>query len=85
MESRARIETWASAIRKRGDWITGIFDERARRRTASQGERLDDSMIDEHLDIFTEEADLEAAAVELNARIATKPLKVAANMTEWLA
>ena len=84
-ESRARIEVWASAIRKRGEWIPGVFDALARRRNQDQGDRLHDRMLDEHLDISVIEVDAEAGAEEMNARIATSQLKVCETMTEWFA
>lgn len=85
VEERARLETWASAIRKRGRDIPGIFDLTARKRTQEQGERLVDRMVDEHLDIFTAEADAEASVDEINSRVRTKQLRVASNLTAWLA
>ena len=85
VEDPARLEVWASAVRKRKSWIPGIFDQMARRRTQEQGERMVDAMIDEGLDIFVAEGDAEAAAAEVNARIATQQLKVASNLTNWLA
>jgi phage terminase large subunit len=84
VEDKARLETWAAGIRKRGRNIPGIFDMTARRRTEEQGERIVESLLDQSLDIYTSEADVESAASEINGRIATQQLKVASNLTNWL-
>lgn len=84
VEDKARLETWSAGIRRRGRNIPGIFDMTARRRTEEQGERIVESLLDQNLDIYTSEADVESAASEINARIATQQLKVAANLTNWL-
>ena len=85
VEDKARLETWAAGIRKRGRTIPGIFDMTARRRSDEQGEKLLESLLDQNLDIFTSEADVESAASEINGRIATQQLKVASNLTRWLS
>ena len=85
VEDKARLETWAAGIRRRGRNIPGIFDMAARRRTEEQGARIVEQLLDQNLDIYTSEADVESAASEINARIATKQLKVAANLTNWLS
>jgi phage terminase large subunit-like protein len=85
VEERARLETWASAIRKRGRDVPGIFCLTARKRTQDQGERLVDRMVDEQLDIFTAEADAEASVDEINSRVGTQQLRVASNLTSWLS
>jgi phage terminase large subunit len=84
VEDKARLETWAAGIRKRGRNIPGIFDMTARRRTEEQGERIVEQLLDQSLDIYTSEADVESAASEINARIATQQFKVASNLTNWL-
>lgn len=87
VEDKARLETWAAGIRGRNrrQSVPGIFDMTARRRTEEQGERIVEQLLDQSLDIYTSEADVESAASEINARIATQQLKVAANLTNWLS
>lgn len=86
VEDKARLETWAAGIRGRNrrQSVPGIFDMTARRRTEEQGEKIVEQLLDQNLDIYTSEADVESAASEINARIATQQLKVAANLTNWL-
>lgn len=84
VEDKARLETWAAGIRRRGRNIPGIFDMTARRRTDEQGERIVEQLLDQSLDVYTSEADVESAASEINARIATQQLKVARNLSHWL-
>jgi phage terminase large subunit len=84
-ESKARQEVWSGAIRKRGRYVPGVFDLTARKRSQEQGERIVDSLIDEQLDLYTFEVDAEAAAAEINARIASKQLRVAQNLAGWMA
>jgi hypothetical protein len=85
VEDKARPEVWASAIRKRGRHVPGVFDLTARRRSEEQGERIMETLADADLDIFPAEVDVEAAAAEINGRIAARQLKVAANLGSWLA
>lgn len=85
VEDKARPEVWASAIRKRGRHVPGVFDLTARRRSEEQGERIMETLADAELDIFPAEVDVEAAAAEINGRIASRQLKVAANLASWLA
>jgi phage terminase large subunit len=84
-EDRARPEIWANAIRRRGKLIPGVFDLRARGRSEEQGERIVEGLIDSDIDIYTAEFDAENAAAEINARIASRQLRVAANLAQWLA
>lgn len=84
VEQRARLEVWASAVRKRGRHVPGIFDLKGRKRSEEQGERLVDRMVDEELDIFTAEVDPEAAVDEINSRVGTKQLRIASTLTNWL-
>lgn len=85
VEDKARLETWATAIRKRSRQAPGIFSPRARKRTEEQGLKIVDDLLDMDLDIFTEDADIENAAVEINARISTQQIKVAQNLSNWLS
>lgn len=85
VEDKARLETWATAIRRRSRHAPGIFNPRARKRTEDQGLKIVDDLLDMDLDIFTEETDIENIAVELNARISTQQLKVASNLVNWLS
>lgn len=85
VEDKARLETWATAIRRRSRHAPGIFAPRARKRTEDQGLRIVDDLLDQELDIYTDEADNENVALEINARVSTQQLKVAQNLHQWLA
>lgn len=84
-EDKARLETWATAIRRRSRSVPGVFDPRARKRSEDQGLKLVDDLLDQDLDIYTAELDPETVATELNGRISTQQLKVAENMVNWLS
>lgn len=84
-EDKARLETWATAIRRRSRNVPGVFDPRARKRSEDQGLKLVDDLIDHDLDIYTAELEAENVATELNGRISTQQLKVAENMVSWLS
>jgi phage terminase large subunit len=78
------IAVQADAVRSRGSWVPGVFDQSARGRTKDQCERITDRLIDLSLDIFTVDGDTEAAVQEMQGRLSTARLKVFSSLTDWV-
>lgn len=66
-------------------WVPGVFDHRARKRGAEEGERIVTRFLDLSLDIFTVEAEPEALAHEVSTRLGARRLRVFRTLTEWLS
>jgi len=83
--ARGSLPLLAQAIRERGSWIDGLFDQTARKRSKPEGQKLIDALLDLRLEILTVPCDAEAAVVEITGLISTKRLKVFSTCTEWIA
>jgi len=89
---RADLGVHAAAIKDRCKsnpdlpaWVPGIFDHRARKRSAEEGDRIVGRLLDLQVDLYTVEAEVEALVGEVTTRLAAKRLRIFTTMPEWLA
>ncbi len=82
---RHELALIADAIRKRTPSTPGLFDHLARKRSPQEGHRIINALLDLHLDVFTIQADPDAAVSEVTRRLSTKRLKVFTTCTTWAA
>lgn len=90
---RADLAVHAAAIRDRcapmpelPAWIPGVFDPRARKRGAEEGERIVSRLLGLNLDLFTiEGVETEALLGEVATRLSAKRLRVFSELREWLS
>jgi phage terminase large subunit len=82
---RSELALVADAVRNRGSWIPGLFDHLSRKRSKPEGQRITEALLDLKLDIFTVQADPEAAISEVSRRLSTKRIKVFDTCTNWAA
>jgi hypothetical protein len=90
---RGDLAVHAAAIRDRcapmpelPAWIPGVFDPRARKRGAEEGERIVSRLLGLNLDLFTiEQVETEALMGEVASRLSGKRLRVFSTLREWLA
>jgi phage terminase large subunit len=82
---RTELSLVADAIRNRGSWIPGLFDHLSRKRKEAEGLRIVDALLDLKLDVFTVQADAEAAIAEIGRRFTTKRIKVFDTCRDWIA
>lgn len=89
---RADLSMHAAAIKDRCKshpdlpaWVPGVFDHRARKRSAEEGNRIVERLLDLNIDLFTVQADTEALVGEVATRLSAKRLRVFSTMPEWLA
>lgn len=83
--ARHELSLIGEAIRKRREWIPGLFDHLARKRSKQEGQQLVSDLLDLKLDIFTVQCEPEAAASEVTRRLATKRLKISSLCSECIA
>ena len=85
VSSRTDLTSVAENVRVRGQWIPGLFDHLARKRTKPEGQRVTEALLDLKLDIFTVGCDPEAAIAEVSRRLSTKRIKVFSTCVEFIS
>jgi len=84
ISTRPDISINASSIRKRKAWVPGLFYMRDHGRSEEQGQGMINALLDEGLDIFEKEEDMEIAVNEMVARLTNQTLKVSKRMERWM-
>ena len=84
-EGKAAPAVHASAIKARGDWITGAVDPRSDMRSQSDGTRLIDLYTEEGLDLVPADNSVEAGIFKVGQMLESGQLKVFSTLRNWLS
>lgn len=82
--SQAEPAVHASAIKARGEWISGVVDPASRGRSQSDGTQLMALYVEQGLKLTPANNSVEAGLFEMYQRMTTGRLKVFKTCTEWL-
>lgn len=79
---RADLSVHATAIRRRGPWVPGLYDNKLRK-DETDSTRIIDLLLDSQINLFTVESDIETGVLETQQRLAGKRIVAFNTMTAW--